>query len=200
MQMKKICLVVVGLYINLLSCFSQSTTATDSSLYKSRKLKLDEINIVSSYYNQNGDHSAVTGGDGTQLLSDYATDINLTLTKYNPVQHKVTWDLDLAVDYYTSASSDKIDPNTISSASAHDLHVAPAATRTVTNEQKGTSFELTGSTGFESNYFSTGLGIGFTKKSKDRNREFGIKGTAYIDQIKIILPIFPLFSRKFSHK
>jgi hypothetical protein len=187
--MKKICLVVVGLYINLLSCFSQSTMLTDSALYKSRKLKPEEINLVSSYYHQDGDHSAVTGGDGTQLLSDYATDIDLTLTKYNQHQHKINWYIDLSVDYYTSASSDKIDPSTISSASAHDLHIAPAVTRTVTNEQKGTAFELTGSIGTESNYFSTGFGIGFTKKSKDKSRAFTAKTTAYIDQVKLILPI-----------
>ena len=187
--MKKICLVVVGLYINLLSCFSQSTAVNDSSLYKRRKLKLEEINIVSSYYNQDGDHSAVTGGDGTQLLSDYLTDIDLTLTRYNKHQHKINWDLDLGVDFYTSASSDKIDSSANTSASGHDLHIAPSATRTVINEQKGRSFELTGSTGFESNYFSTSFGIGFTQKSKNKNRSFSAKATAYIDQVKLILPI-----------
>jgi hypothetical protein len=33
-----------------------------------RTLKLDEINIVSAYYAQDGNHSAVTGGIGTEKL------------------------------------------------------------------------------------------------------------------------------------
>ena len=186
--MKKICLVVVGLYLSLLSVFSQSNTINDTA-YKSRKLKLDEINLVDSYYHQDGDHSAVTGGIGTQKLSDYANEIDLTLIRYDKLKRKVNWDVDFGIDYYTSASSDNIDPSTISSASSHDLHIYPSATRTVTNEQKGTSYELTASVGTESNYFSTGFGGGFTKRSKDKSREFEVKAQCYLDEVKIILPV-----------
>jgi len=49
----------------MLHAFSQST-AKDSSAYKTRPLKVDEINIVSSYYAQDGNHSAITGGIGTE--------------------------------------------------------------------------------------------------------------------------------------
>lgn len=62
--MKKISLTLIGLYILLLNAFSQ--TIKDSSLYKARPLRLDEVNIVSSYYTQDGNHSAVTGGIGTE--------------------------------------------------------------------------------------------------------------------------------------
>lgn len=58
--MKRICLTLAGIYIMMLHAFSQSA-AKDSSTYKSKTLKIDEINLVSSYYTQNGDHSAVTG-------------------------------------------------------------------------------------------------------------------------------------------
>src|SRR6266481_8801654 len=116
--MKKICLVVVGLYLNLLSAFSQSNNTVDSSQFKNRKLTLNEINLVNSYYHQDGDHSAVTGGIGTQKLSDYCADIELTLAKYNKRNNKVGLDIDMGIDFYTSASSDKIDSSTISSASS----------------------------------------------------------------------------------
>jgi hypothetical protein len=186
--MKKICLVVVGLYLNLLSVFSQVNNTNDST-YKSRKLRLDEINLVNSYYHQNGNNSAVTGGIGTQKLSDYANEIDLTLTKYDNHKRKINWDVNLGIDYYTSASSDNIDPSTISSASSHDLHIYPSVTRTITDEQKGSKYELTGSIGTESNYFSTGFGGGFAKKSKDKNREFEAKANIYLDIVKLILPI-----------
>ena len=78
--MKKICLVVVGLYLQLLSAFSQPS---DSSQYKPRRLRVDEINMVNCYYNQNGDHSAIIGDTGTQKLADYVTDLDVVFTKYN---------------------------------------------------------------------------------------------------------------------
>lgn len=41
-------------------------TPSDSSNYIKRKLKIEEVNFISSYYSQNGDNSAVTGGIGTE--------------------------------------------------------------------------------------------------------------------------------------
>lgn len=187
--MKKICLVVVGLYLNLLCAFSQSNNTVDSSQFKNRKLKLNEINLVNSYYHQDGDHSAVTGGIGTQELSDYCTDFELTLAKYNKHNNKVDLDIDMGVEFYTSASSDKIDPSTVSSASSHDLHVYPTVTRTVTNEKKGTKFQFNGSIGTTSWYLSSGFGAGFVQKSKDKSREFEIKAHTYLDIFKKILPV-----------
>jgi len=187
--MKKICLVVVGLYLQLLSVFSQTVNSTDSSAYKNRKLKLEELNFVNSYYHQDGDHSAVTGGIGTQKLSDYANSIELTLTKYDKYKRKINLDIELGIDYYTSASSDKIDPNTISSASSHDLHIYPTVTKTISNEQKGIKSIFDLSFSAESDYLSYGFGGGFAKKSKDKSREFEAKANIYLDQVKLILPV-----------
>jgi len=62
--MKKVCLTVIGLFLLLLSTFSQSvkkdsvsnSPINENSTYSSKPLKLDEINIVSSYYGQQGNH------------------------------------------------------------------------------------------------------------------------------------------------
>jgi hypothetical protein len=59
--MRKICLTLVGIYLWMLHAFAQ-TIEKDSSAYSSKPLRVDEINLVSSYYTQNGDHSAITGG------------------------------------------------------------------------------------------------------------------------------------------
>lgn len=40
----------------------------DTNTYKPRKIKLDEVDFVSGYYNQNGGHSAETGGIGAKRL------------------------------------------------------------------------------------------------------------------------------------
>jgi len=65
--MRKICLTVVGMYFMLLHAFSQVTG--DSTDFKPRKLKLDEVNLVSSYYTQNGDHSSIRGGIGSEKVT-----------------------------------------------------------------------------------------------------------------------------------
>ena len=59
--MKKICLSVVGMFLLLFASFAQSPR--DTAGYKPRKLTFDEANLVSSYYRQDGNNSAVTGGD-----------------------------------------------------------------------------------------------------------------------------------------
>jgi hypothetical protein len=185
--MRKLSLAVIGMYIGVLSAFSQITA--DSSAYKNKRLKPTEINFVTGYYHQNGDHSPVTGGIGTEKLSDIATTFELKLNKYDKQNRKHDVSFELGLDYYTSASSDKIDPNTISSASAQDLRIYPSASYTITNEQKGNAVAFSAAYSNESDYKSIGAGIGFTKTSKDKNREIAIKLQTYFDKVLLILPI-----------
>jgi hypothetical protein len=183
--MRKICLVVVGLYLSLLSAFSQ-----DTSQYKSKKLNIDEINFVSSYYHQNGDNSGVTGGIGTEKLTDIANIIEVQMSNFDSATlKKKTLDVSLGVDHYTSASSDNIDPHTISSASSRDTRIYPSASWSVENEKKRTTVGFNVSASHEFDYLSLGLGASFSKESKDRSREFTLKMQAYLDQVTIILPI-----------
>ena len=95
----------------------------------------------------------------------------------------------MGVDHYTSASSDKIDPHTISSASHADTRIYPSASYSITNEQKGNAISFNGSYSHEFDYHSIGGGIGFTKTSKDKNTEFNVKLQAYLDNLKVILPV-----------
>ncbi|MGG9972015.1 DUF3570 domain-containing protein [Ferruginibacter sp. SUN002] len=183
--MKKICLVVVGLYISVLSAFSQ---IADSSQYKKRKLALDEINLVSSYYSQDGVNSAVTGGIGTEKLTDLSNSFELKFHKYDKKNRKRNWNINMGVDYYTSASSDKIDPSTISSASSKDLRFYPSFEHVVEYEPKRKKINFNLSTSIESDYVSIGFGAGITKRSKDDNKEFIIKAQCYADRVEIILP------------
>ena len=106
--MKKVTL-AIGLYVGILSgaygqydetkfifknkraeTTNKSSMPTSSKGYKLtskpeaesgfRTLKLDEVNFVSAYYNQDGNHSAVTGGIGTEKLIDFANSIDLKLS------------------------------------------------------------------------------------------------------------------------
>lgn len=186
--MRKISLAAIGMYLGILSAFSQTKTTEDSSLYKSRKLNVDEVNFVSGYYHQNGNNSAVTGGIGTEKLTDFANTIELKLSKYDSKLRKQMFGFELGVDHYTSASSDKIDPRTVSSASMSDTRVYPSVSWNIQNEQKGTNFGLNASYSREFDYQSRGVGINFTKTSKDNNREFSAKLQGYFDTWKVIYP------------
>lgn len=186
--MRKICLTVVGLFISLFAAFPQSTQ-TDSSSYKSRKLSVDEVNLVASYYHQDGDHSPVTGGIGTQKLTNLASSIEIKMVKWGRKNNKHSFDFELGVDHYTSASSDNIDPHTISSASKSDTRIYPSLNWSVENEQKGTTFGAGVAYSTEFDYTSYSGNISFAKKTRDRSGEFSIKGQVYLDEVKLVKPI-----------
>lgn len=186
--MKKICLSVVGLFFSLFASFAQSAPKEDSS-YKSRKLKFEEINIVSSYYNQDGNHAAVTGGIGSQQLTDLSNSIDLKLSMYDRNNRKHSFTGELGIDHYTSASSDKIDPKTISSASHADTRLYPSFTWMMENERKGTTIGAGVYVSNEFDYKSIGGNINFSKKTKDRNGELTVKLQTYIDNLKLIYPV-----------
>lgn len=187
--MKKICLTVIGLYAGLLAAFSQQVKPADSSKYTARKLNIEEINFVSSYYHQDGNNAAVTGGVGTQQLDDFSNYLELKLKWYDRKQrlNKVTGDV--GIDYYTSASSDKIDPKTISSASYSDVRVYPSVSWSRENETKGTSFGFGASVSTEFDYQSFGVNGQYSRKTKNKMGEFGVKGQVYLDKLLLIYPI-----------
>ena len=186
--MKKLSLAVLGMYFGILAAFSQNTQKVDST-YRSRKLKFEEANIVSSYYAQDGNNAAVTGGIGTQKLEDISTVIDLKLVKYDRRDRKHSLSLELGIDHYTSASSDNIDPAPLSSASYSDNRFYPSIGWTMENEVKRTTLGAGLYYSSEFDYQSLGGHISFSKKTKNRSGEFSAKLQLYDDQLSAIYPI-----------
>jgi hypothetical protein len=182
--MKKICLTVVGMYFMLLHAFSQDTK--DTATFKTRKLKLDEVNLVSSYYTQNGDHSAVRGGIGSEKVTDLANGLELKWVGWDAHQRKNTLTAGLGIDYHTAASQAYIS-KTGASRRADGTRIYPSLDWTRENGQKGTSFSLGAYYSNEFNYQSIGFSAGATKKTK-HNGELGVKLSGYFDQVKLIFP------------
>jgi len=185
--MKKLFLSVIGMYVMMLASFSQ-TTKPDSS-YKSRKLTFEEANFVSSYYRQDGNNAAVTGGIGSEKLTDLSNSIDLKFIKYDRHDRKHSFTGELGIDHYTSASSDKIDPATISSASHADTRFYPSIGYTVENENKGTTVGVGLSSSTEFDYQSFGTNLSFSKKTNNKSGELTIKAQVYLDQLKLIYPV-----------
>lgn len=184
--MKKLSLAVIGLFVSILSAFSQSKT--DSTQYKPRKLSFDEANFVTSYYRQDGDHSAVTGGIGTEKLTDYVADFEIKLKRYDNKSRKHSLDVEVGIDHYTSASSDKIDPQTISSASYSDNRIYPSINYSIENEAKGSTAGAGLSFSNEFDYTSFGANLNVAKKTHSGG-EFSFRAQAYLDQLKLIYPV-----------
>lgn len=182
--MKRICLTVVGLYLMLLHAFSQAVA--DTAVYKPRKLKLDEVNLVSSYYTQNGDHSAIQGGVGNEHVTDLANGLELKWIGWDAHERKNTLTAGMGVDHHTAASQAYIS-KTGASRRTDGMRLYPSLDWMRENEKKGTSLSLGAYYSNEFNYRSIGLNAGVSKKMP-RSGELGIKASAYFDQVKLIFP------------
>lgn len=184
--MKRIFLSAIAL-MSLLNLRAQSTG--DSTGFKTRKLKIDEINLVSSYYSQSGEHAAVTGGIGSQKLSDIANTLDIKLISYDKKLRKHTFDAEIGIDHYTSASSDRIDLKANSSASHADTRIYPSLNWTMENNRKGNGIGAGLSYSSEFDYQSLGVSGSFSKKTRDRNGEFNVRLQALFDQVSDIKPV-----------
>jgi hypothetical protein len=172
--MRKLCWSLLFLWAGFLARAQKS----DSS-YRPEILRTTDIELSFSYYNQSGDHSAVTGGIGTETLLVYAPNLKIN----HAFNQRESVSFSAGADFITSPSTDRID-FVMSSPSLHD-------TRTYFNAGysynfKGKSLTLRGGSGFsmESDYFSIPLnaGIEYSEPSKMRTYQFDIQ--AYIDDLR----------------
>ena len=156
-----------------------SVGQTPDSSYKQVIVKKTEIQVAFSYYNQNGDHSAITGGTGTEKLLVYAP--NLKVNHSFNARHSISFSG--GADFITSASTDNID-FVKSSPSLHDTRGWLNAGYSY--KFKGKELILDGGAGFsmESAYLSkqAKIGVEYTEPSKMRNYQFGIQ--AYFDDLR----------------
>ena len=92
--------------------FSQVKDSTEVT-YKKRVLESIEVDYLMSYYKQNGIHSAVSGGIGSEKLTDLTSNIVVAM----PLNDDDVLTIDAGISAYTSASSSNINPFNASGAS-----------------------------------------------------------------------------------
>lgn len=183
--MKKICLSVVGMFLMFFHGFSQSSSSSADE-YKSMDLKVEDVNIVSGYYTQSGNHSPVTGGIGTQQLTDISNTITLKLVNWDILNRKHSYEFELGIDHHTAASSAFVSKTGASKTGGTRIY--PSFNWNIENEEKKTSFGWGASYSHEYTYQSFGANIQFSKKSKNNNREFSAKGHIFLDGVKMVEP------------
>ena len=154
--------------------------------YSPRSLRIDEINLVSSYYWQRGDHSAITGGIGTEKVSDISNGLDLRLAWTGDYENKNTISLGLGLDHHTSASSAYV--TTTGLGKQGGTRIYPSFDWTLENGKTGNTFGIGAYYSGEYNYKSLGADLHFSKKTNDKNGEFSVKLQAYLDHVTLIYP------------
>lgn len=211
--MKKNILSVLLLTITF-GFFGKTKAQEKDSNYETRKLKIDEINFVSGYYNQDGEHSSIGGGKGDEALTNISNAIQIRLLKNSEkTEHRL--DFSLAVDHHTSASTKLI--NTIPNGATTQISTGKMSAKTAAstgtsgvsgasskfigwriypsinyyakNLEQNTTYGIGAYYSREFDYQSIGSEISFVKASQDNNSEFSIKAMAFFDQRLEILPV-----------
>jgi len=143
-----------------------------------------EVDFLLNYYDQDGDHSAVTGGTGTEQLDNIGTKIIINI----PNGKDKAYNISLNADAYTSASSNNIDP-VRSGASGHDLHVYGNFEYAVDRPDDHFGYSLAAGLSNEFDYNSFSLGGSWTTYSTDKNRELSLSTMNFFDAISLIYPV-----------
>jgi len=132
------------------------------SLYKKQRIARTDIQVLFGYYRQNGNHSAITGGTGTEKLQVYSPEFTLT---HQPDSNH-TYTLNAGIDVITSASLDNIDFIASSaSRTSGRLYINPGYSYQIKNSRTRVGFNT--GISIESAYLSipAGLSVDHTSRS-----------------------------------
>ena len=137
---------------------------TDSlSLYKKKVLEKVEVDMLMSYYEQEGTHAAVTGGLGNEELTDYSPTVVVRI----PLDEDAVLTADVGLSAYTSASSSNGNPFNQTGASYGGSGGGASS-----SSPKGSPWYA--STGASAKDVLSTLNVNYQKASDDRNRYWSL--------------------------
>lgn len=172
-----IALLILGVKLNAQEIIIKEVPDTSKA-----KIGQVEIDFLSSYYDQDGIHSPVTGGRGTEDLQDLTNTLIISI----PVG-KNTYNINVGLDNITSASTDNIDLD-VSSDSKIDARIHGDISITHKLSKRKT-YDV--GLGFSSEYDVTSFSVygGYEIESKDRNTSLTFKGKAFYDTYVLYRPV-----------
>ncbi len=173
-KMKKKAGLVATLSLSVLAAPSQQPPA-----FKKDTLKKTEIALLYSHYMQDGNHSAVTGGTGTEELTVYAPQIQVKRTNLR----NQSWTLKGGADVITSASTDNI--NFVKS-SASLMDVRAYLDVGFAHQPTQNEWELSYGTGLsvESDYLSFPFRIGLNSTGRNKPRTYLAEASLFFDDLR----------------
>jgi len=158
--------------------------------YVKKVLETTEVELLYSYYNQDGNNAAVTGGEGTEKLSDMTPTIIVSI----PFGESDVLTVDGGISAYTSASSSNINPFdgnapaspwiASSGPSRSDVLSYFHPTYSHSSRDRNEILSVNAAVSSEFDYFSLGFGAGYTHLLNDKNTEMSIKGQVFLDTYK----------------
>lgn len=172
--------------------FGQQTGAT----YTKRVLESSEIDFLFSYYEQDGNNAAVTGGEGTEELTDATSTIVLRV----PINENDVLTVDVGLSAYTSASSSNVNPldgsnpnvtpfDASSGQSRQDLLAYINPSYQHSSPDRNTIWSVNAYFSDEYDYTSIGFGGSYTRLFNEKNTEVSISARVFLDRWDAIYPI-----------
>lgn len=162
--------------------------------YKKRVLETTEVDFLSSYYLQDGENAAVSGGEGSEELSD----VTATFIVSIPMNDDAILTIDAGISAYSSASSSNIDPfdkknanpfNASSGASQSDLWNNLNISYSHSSDDRNQVWSLKGSVASEYDYTSFGIGGSYTHLFNQKNSELSLSANIFFDNWTRIYPV-----------
>lgn len=142
------------------------------------KIKRTDIEVVYSHYLQDGNNSAITGGEGTEELTVFSPAVKIA---HQSGAH--TYSLYSGTDIITSASTDNIN-SILSSASRKDSRVYSNLLYANTDEAKELTVYTGGGFSFESDYLSLNGKFGFDKAYRESGSTIGLEFQIFHDDLR----------------
>jgi hypothetical protein len=180
-KMEKGMLTLTVLLLFPLLIWSQTQNQDTVQLFKP-DLPVD-VNFLLNYYEQDGIHSAVTGGTGTEELTDRAAKIIVNV----PLDTSTSYHINASINHYTSASTDNIDTY-VSSASRRDSRAVFVLGYDKTRKNGRQSWGIAGGGSLESDYISSFVTGKWAQISENGNQELALQAQAYFDTWVVIFP------------
>lgn len=189
MNMNK--LVAASLLFFVFAGYGQDTT----QVYKKRVLEYTEVDFLSSYYSQDGNNAAVSGGRGNEELTDFTATYVISI----PLNDDDILSIDAGISAYTSASTSNINP--WDGDGAGDAFVASSGESTSdswknitgsyshSSDDRNEIWSAKLSLSKEYDYFSFGVGGGYTKLFNEKNTELSVNANIYLDSWTLLYPV-----------
>lgn len=206
------------IFITSLTFSQDKEVSKDTTVvFKKRVLESTEVDFMVSYYKQEGVHSSVSGGMGSEKLTNLASNIIVAM----PLNEDDVLTVDMGLSAYTSASSSNINPynksgasggggddddklmngggggtvaptgtpwQASSGASAQDVLASAVINYSHSSDSRNFIWNADVAFSNEYDYTSIGFGGGIAKLFNEKNSEISFKLNAYLDQWR---PIYP---------
>ncbi len=187
---------IITFIIFFVSVFWSHAQEEPVSTYKKRVLEATEINLLMSYYQQDGEHAAVTGGEGTEELKDVSSSLVVSM----PLNADDVLTVDVGISAYSSASTSNINPldgdntfispfNASSGASRNDVLVYANPSYEHSSDDRNSIWRAQVSFSNEFDYFSLGFGGGYTRLFNSKNTEVSANAQVFLDHWNPQIPI-----------